>query len=176
MLIMNKRGQISVEYIMIIAVSLMILLPGIFFLRGYVFESNDNLLYSRIDEISNTVLGRATKMHFYGPQSKSIVEIDMPPSVDLMYIVSVPTNNEYYLAYTLLTSSGPIEKYVLTEQPIIAGETMECPLSLDCLATCVCFPKRYSSKGLKNMRVKSVQDPVSNLFYIEIKEISSELI
>ena len=114
-------------------------------------------------------------MHFYGPPSKSVVEIEMPPSIDLMYILSKPSNNEYYLAYTVLTSSGPIEKYYLSDEPIEVGETMPCPISLDCPEMCVCFPKRYNSKGLKNMRVKSVQDPVSNLFFIEIKEISSEL-
>jgi hypothetical protein len=173
---MKKRGQISVEYIMIIAFSLMIILPGIYFLRGYIFESNDNLLHLRLDEISNTILGRATKMHFYGPPSKSIVEIDIPSSIELMYIVSVPSNNEYYLAYTVLSSSGRIEKYFLADQPIKNGETVPCPTELDCLATCECFPKRYNSKGIKNIRVKSVQDPTSNLFYIEIKEISSELI
>ena len=177
---MNKRkGQVSVEYIMIIVISLMILIPGTYVFRNFVFESNDDILNQRLTEVSNQILSRSRKIHYFGPPSRSVVEIEMPPSIDNMYIMSVPDNtqkNEYYLAYTLLTTKGPIQKLFLSDIPIRTGENITCLANLYCQANCDCFPMRYYSKGIKNIRARSVYDPLVDQFYIEIKEISNDQI
>lgn len=177
--IMKKgcKSQISMEYIMIIAISLMILLPGVYFFRNFVFESNDQILNSRLNEISAQIVSKARKMHYYGPPSKSVLQIDMPPQVEKMYVLNLA--NEYYLVFNILTTKGPQNIYFLSEQKIIVEVEESCSDldNNDCIThTCKCFPKRYSSKGIKNFRLESTNVGCGGeTFCIKLKEISDEI-
>ena len=164
---MKKRGQFSVEYIMIVAISLLILLPGIYIFRNYAFESNDRLLENRLNEVANSVLLRAKKMHYFGPPSKSVVEVEMPPSISNMFIKNQGT--EYYLGFTVLTSSGEKEFLFDSDIPIKVESPVECKNPCD---ACTCFSENTYSEGIKNIKVESAKDII---FYVKINEASAEV-
>ena len=158
---LSRRSQVSVEFMMIIAISMMILLPGIYLFRNYVFESNDQILTSRLDNIADMILLKAKKMHYYGPPSKSTIQIDMPPQIGNMYILSNPDNldnAEYYLMFTLLSSRGPEQVSYYSDVPLKAKETAPCGEDI-CIDTGCdyyeCMPPRYYSKGLINIQTIS---------------------
>jgi len=168
---MKKRGQISVEYIMIISIAMLILLPGAYLMRNYVFESGDALLTNRLGEISNELLTKGRKMYYYGPPSKSTIIVEMPDQISSMYILSVPSNDEYYLAFKIITSKGEEDIYYDSDIPLTAYETVECNF-VDCpssVAQCDCFPERYYSQGIKNFRVEAIED---SGYFISIAETS----
>ena len=158
---------------MIIAISLVILLPGIYLFRNYAFESNDALLKSRITEISTQLLSKARMMYYYGPPSKSIYQFEMPPQINNMYVVSIPDNNEYYIVFNILASNGPEDLYYESEVPIKAQENVTCNIA--CQGNCECFPERYYSKGLKNYKIEASQNCNLQEFCIEFGEVSPEL-
>ena len=171
---MKKRSQISVEFVMIIAIGLIIILPGIYLFRNYVFESNDALLKSRVTEISTQILSKARVMYYYGPPSKTTYEIEMPPQVNNMYLLSVPDNNEYYLVINILASTGPEDLYYESEIPLKAQENITCNIA--CQGNCDCFPARYFSKGVKNYKIEATQNCNLEEYCIIIGEISPELV
>ena len=161
---MKKRGQFSVEYIMIITISLLILLPGIYIFRNYAFESNDRLMESRLVEVSNSILLRAKKMHYFGPPSKSIVEVEMPSGISSMYVYNEGT--EYFLGFLVLTSSGEKEYLFDSDIPIRVDSPVACK---NPCSSCSCFPENAYGEGLKNIKVESAKDTI---FYVRIKEDS----
>lgn len=171
---MNKRGQISVEYIMIISIAMLILLPGAYLMRNYVFESSDALLTNRLGEISNELLAKSRKMYYYGPPSKSTIIVEMPDQISSMYILSVPDNDEYYLAFNIITSRGEDEIYYDSEVALNASEVVNCNFACQEGAQCDCFPERYYSEGIKNFRVEAIED--NGKYYVSIAEISPEMI
>jgi hypothetical protein len=164
---MKKRGQFSVEYIMIVAISLLILLPGIYIFRNYAFESNDRMLENRLNEVANSILLRSKKMHYFGPPSKSIVEVEMPPGIGSMFIKN--QGNEYYLGFIVLTSSGEKELLYDSNIPIKIASPVACSFTCD---ICTCFPENTYGEGLKNIKVESAKDTI---FHVRINEASAEV-
>ena len=172
---MKKRGQVSVEFMVIIAISMMILLPSVYMFRNYVMQSSDQILKSRLNELSDMVLLKAKKMHYYGPPSKSTIELDMPPQIDNMYITAVPDNNEYYLGFTILTSHGTEEVTFYSDIPIRALETKPCDFC-NSYSFCECMIERYYSKGPKNIQVTSTVDcNYGEDFCVSIGDFSPDL-
>jgi hypothetical protein len=173
---MGKRGQFSVEYMMIVAISLMILLPGAYIFRNYAFESNDRLIESRLTEVANSILLRAKKMHYFGPPSKSVVEVEMPPGIGAMYIYK--KGSEHLLGFIVLTSAGEKEFLFESDFPLRVGDSAPCGIAVQtcdgCLCrsdptSCRCFSENTFGEGLKNIKVESGKDTE---FYVMVNESS----
>ncbi|MEK6916568.1 MAG: hypothetical protein AABW92_02390 [Nanoarchaeota archaeon] len=170
---MKKRGQIAVEYIMIVAISLFIILPGIYLFRNFAFASNDNVLQSRLSEAADSILSIGKEMYYYGPPSKSVKSLDMPSQISNMYILSTSDGKEYYLAFNFFTSSGSDTVLFESDYPIKPVETVTCNFA--CQGICECFPERYFTPGPKNFAVEASKTCVGSSFCVLIKEISPEL-
>jgi uncharacterized protein (UPF0333 family) len=169
---MEKRGQISVEYMMIIVIAMMIIIPSVFLFRDYIFESNDKIMQARLSEVAGQIMTKAQKMHYYGPPSKSTVQVDMPPQVVNMYIMNV--SSDYYLMFTVLTNNGQIEMDFMSEIPLIPGEEPASCTVPGCQGTCRCFTERYFTSGLKNIQTESSSScPAGVPFCVIIKENST---
>ena len=174
---MKKRckAQISVEYILIITLALMILLPGVYLFRNYALESNDRIIQSRLAEISNQVFVKAREMYYYGPPSKSVVTVELPSQINSFYILSIPSNNEYYLVFDVLTTDGENEFTYESEVPLEAN-LPDCTPSENCnQGFCKCFPERFYSEGIKNFEVQASENCVSAVTCIMIDEISPDI-
>jgi hypothetical protein len=158
-----RNAQVSMEFIMVIALSMMILLPGIYLFRNYAFESSDQITTARLNEVSNIILMKAKKMYYYGPPSKSTIELDMPPQLGSMYVIANPDNTEeteYYLGFSLLTSRGTEEITYYSDVPLkIAGLniTGNCDVCLD-YDYCSCGNMTYYDEGRKNIQVTASDD------------------
>ncbi|MCM2325563.1 MAG: class III signal peptide-containing protein [Candidatus Woesearchaeota archaeon] len=159
---MGKRGQISVEYMMIIAVSLMIIIPASLLFRSFVFESSDKLMKNRINEVSSLILLKANKVHYYGPPSKMLFSVDMPPGIGNMYILN--KSNEHYLAFKFLGANGEEELLIESDVPLLPETIIEC--NFECLdgAECRCFSEHMFSRGTKNFQVRSFKN--NNEFFV----------
>ena len=171
---MNKRGQVAVEYIMIVAISLFIILPGIYFFRNFAFESNDRVLQSRVADISGQLLSLGKEMYYYGPPSKSVKILEMPDQVNRMYVLTSADNTEYYLVFEILTTSGPESVLFEADYPI---EPLETAAACDvaCQGICDCFPERYYSRGPKNFAVEASSSCDTADLCVLIGEVSPEL-
>jgi hypothetical protein len=157
---MKKRAQIAMEFILIIVISLSIIMGGIYLFRDYAFQSNDRIIQKKITENAIDLLSKARKMFYYGPPSKSVVDVDMPNQINAMYTLSVPGTEEYYLVFNVATSDGAKDIYFRSDVPLKANETTDCALNLiDCSPNkCDCFPERYFSQGIKHFKVEATDN------------------
>ena len=149
------------EFIMIVAISMMILLPGIYLFRNYVFESSDSILSARLSEVADVILLKAKKMYYYGPPSKSTIEVDMPPQLGSMYVIANPNNleeTEYYLGFTKLTSRGPEEITYYSNVPLKIAGTVDCGDVCDDCTYYQCANITYYDEGRKNIQVTASED------------------
>ncbi len=171
---MKKRSQVSVEFIMIFALAMMILIPAAYFFRNFVLESSDRILISRVDEIANSILTKADKIYAYGPPSKTTLEINMPSQISRMYIKYIE-GEEYYLVFTILASNGEQDLLYESAVPIIAGQDIGCAADLctETGVTCECMPPNYYRQGLKFIGILAEEDAGSS--YISIKEVSGDV-
>ncbi len=154
---MKKRGkaQIAMEYILILALALMIILPAVYLFRNYAYESNENLVQSRLYEIGNLIVGKARKLYYYGPPSKTTINFEMPPQVDNMFIIVYKNpddqaKNEYYLGFKI---AGKKEILIDSLAAINLTQGVQCEnLEEDCSSpniNCYCFSDKFYTKGKK---------------------------
>ncbi|MGV8086576.1 MAG: hypothetical protein ACP5N1_03010 [Candidatus Woesearchaeota archaeon] len=94
----KSKAQISVEYMIIIAVSFTILLSGGYFFYGYSKNSNDMAIRAQINKIGETIITNAESI--YGLSEGSLVTIDLryPKNIRDIYILD---NNEIVIRYEL---------------------------------------------------------------------------
>jgi hypothetical protein len=164
---MEKRGQIAIEYILMLTLALMIILPAVYLFRNYAYESNENLVEGRMYEIGNTVITSARKLYYYGPPSKTAINLEMPPQVDSMFILVYngikPEENEYYLGYQI---AGKKEILIDSQVPLNVSPNTDISLyqcknlEQDCNPPkmCYCFPDKFYSKGKKIYTLEAIDN------------------
>jgi len=152
---MKKRGQVAMEYLLMLSVALMLILPGLYLFRNYVFESNDQIIGRRLSEVSSLVLTKARKMYYYGPPSKSVIPVEMPSQLENMYILAIPDNEEYYLVYSYAGSKGQTRLEYVSDVPLDSGYPVCSPEPNCDRGYCKCFPEKFFSEGMKNLKVQA---------------------
>lgn len=93
------RGQAAVEYIFVVAIALMIIVPGTMLFYQYTSSTQDTLLTSQIFKSGNTVITTAKLMHTVGDNSWKTVEFSLPAGFDDMIIYSDDERSELALKY-----------------------------------------------------------------------------
>lgn len=185
----KRRSQIAMEYLMITGFALLIAVPAFYFFREYTQSSNEKIVSNRLNQIANDILVAAAEMHYYGAPSKTVLTVEMPPSIKNMGVIT--DNNEWQLVFTVYTSTGgTTQLYYNSDVPITPTDASplpttgcnadlhaQCGISLDCY----CFPEKDFSEGIKNIKMEahvgtvalSCIGGVSNCVIID--EVSDEL-
>jgi|SRR3989339_1455246 len=82
------RAQASMEYIMIVAVITIIVIPTIWVFYSYSQSSTQQLSYGQVERIGNDIVNNAEKIYYQGPPSKITLEETMPGKVENITIIS----------------------------------------------------------------------------------------
>jgi len=123
---MKKRCQIAMEYIVMVGVVFLILIPGMYLFRNYAASTNDQIMDQRINHVAAEILNSAREMYYFGPPSKRVVEVDMPDGIVNMGVyysdngASDPSNDEYLLIIAYNTDSGEVVRDFVSDVPILA--------------------------------------------------------
>lgn len=72
---------------MIIALTLGIIIPTTYLFFRYSTESNTKILDSQINQIGRSMIDTAESVYFSGESSKIVLELNMPESVNGVYII-----------------------------------------------------------------------------------------
>lgn len=113
------KAQSAIEYLMIIALTLGIIVPTTYLFFRYSSESNIQIVDAQITEIGRTITDTAESVYFSGEGSKIALEINMPKSVTDVEILS---NKE--LVFTLaseISPTGETEAVFFSSVPIAEG-------------------------------------------------------
>jgi len=114
---MLKRSQSALEYLLIIALAMGIIVPTTYLLFRYTSESNVQIIDSQINQIGRNIMDTAESVYFSGEDSKIVLEINMPENVDDVYILA---NRE--LVFKIITELGETESVFFSDTDIPIAE------------------------------------------------------
>ena len=85
---MSSKAQVSFEYIMVVGIAMLIIVPGALLFQQYSLKSNDELTRSRIELVGNEIVDSAEKVYYIGENSWETLKLEIPNSVKSMYVLN----------------------------------------------------------------------------------------
>ena len=148
---LNKmpKSQSALEYLLVIALVLGIIVPTTYLLFRYSSESNAEIVDSRIIKIGRSIIDTAETVYFSGEGAKIVVELTMPEGVDDVHILS---NRE--LVFSITTEIGETESVFFSSVniPITANDGT----SAECINNGNCDLSSIAGVGLKKIKIESL--------------------
>ena len=140
---MMPKAQTSLEYLMIIALTLGIMVPTTYLFFRYGSESNVKVIDSQINQIGRAIIDTAETVYFSGESSKVILQLNMPENVQDIYIIY-----ERELVFNLTTTIGESEAVFFSSVNITSS---------DCLNE-ICSLREIAGVGAKKIKIESVNN------------------
>jgi hypothetical protein len=91
-----KLGQGAFEYILVIGIAMLLIVPGVVLFYNYSLKSNDEVMRSQINMIGNDIMDAVEKVYYIGEYSWQSLKIDIPNKVTNIYILD---NSELVVEY-----------------------------------------------------------------------------
>jgi hypothetical protein len=111
------KGQVSIEYLIIIGVALGVLIPGILFFYAYSQSGTSATTNSRINDIGLQIVTTVKSTYAVGTGAWQTVEFIMPDTVTRVYV------NQTELIFVYDTESGPSEAVFFSPINMTASNT-----------------------------------------------------
>ena len=137
---MNAKSQSALEYLMIIALTLGIMVPTAYIFFQYSTESNTKILDSQINQIGRSIIDTAETVYFSGQNSKIVLQLNMPESVNDINII-----NNRELVFNVATDIGEGEAVFFSSINITSS---------DCQGS-ICSLAEIAGSGLKKIKFQS---------------------
>lgn len=181
--VLNRKAQLSLEYIIIFAFIMMIIIPTAYLLRNYIGVASDTITMSQIERVSRVLIDNAREMYYASSPAKVVITIDMPDQIEAMWIMdrkhNLSATQEYVLAYRITTFSGSEIRFHDSDIPIqcwndaatpcgqyeenvdeINKLNPQCRVSIPDSNTghiygCYTFPERDISSGVKRFKLEA---------------------
>tara|TARA_Y100000310_G_C20443452_1_gene697209 strand:- start:39 stop:482 length:444 start_codon:yes stop_codon:yes gene_type:complete len=109
----TTKTQSALEYLMIIALALGIIVPTTYLLFRYTSESNVQIIDSQISQIGRNIIDTAETVYFSGEDAKIVLELNMPENVDDIYIL-----DSRELVFKMTTEIGESEVVFFSSIPV----------------------------------------------------------
>ncbi|MFH0875904.1 MAG: hypothetical protein V1859_08250 [archaeon] len=188
---MKKRcGQIAMEYIVMVGIVFLILIPAMYLLRNYVSSSKDQIIGQKLNVAAHEILSAAKEVYYYGVPSKKVIEIEMPAGIENMGVFfSSSPYADYELIFAYNSEEGIAKSLFQSDVPILAfdGPDINDPAN-SCYVTnsrtiqysstdptcnsnnmapecgvpndCICNPQKDFSPGKKYFKVEAVKHSI----------------
>ena len=141
-----KNAQSSVELLMVISITFMILLPASIAFFDYAQDSTSMVVASQINLLGNNLISRSEEMFALGPQSWTTIEISVPNEV---ISASIANQTEIFMNYrTPVGTSQAV--FFSTRFPITNGVD-------SCMDVCTL----NLTPGINRLRIQSTGQNVS---------------
>src|SRR3989338_1098377 len=101
---MASKSQSALEYLLIIAVALGLIIPTTYLFFKFTVKSNDDIIDSQIIRIGNSIIDTSETVFFSGESAKIVLEFNMP---DKVLEVKILRSRE--LVFKVLSESGERE-------------------------------------------------------------------
>jgi len=98
-----KKGQVAMEYVIIISFILVVTVPLLFISYTHSQDINELIASNQVDKISKKIIDSAESVYYLGSPSKTTIKVYMPKNIESITI----NNNE--LVFTMHTSQGSDE-------------------------------------------------------------------
>jgi hypothetical protein len=111
-----KKGQLSIEYLMILGLSMIVILGAVYIFYAYVQDASSDVVNSRINEIGTRILQQSESIHGIGKGTWIVIDINIPDELVESYIMN---NSE--LVFVTSNTNG-VSQSVFFSNINISGE------------------------------------------------------
>lgn len=114
-----RRAQISFEYLVIVGIAIMVIVPTLLFFLTFTGTSEDSVSHSRVNEIGLEMMETAQNVYALGKHSWLTLDVNVPDSVNGFYISDI---GELIIQYD--TKHGPTDAvFYLTNHLVLLNKT-----------------------------------------------------
>lgn len=147
------KAQSALEYLMIVAIVFMIIIPTVYLFYSYSKESTEQITYPQINEIGINIMNNAESVYYSGEHSKIVIDVSMPDRITDVYILY---NRE--LVFNISTELGTNEMVFFSNVDIISNPDSCTPSGCSsCCSICdKCDLSDILSSGIKKIKIESV--------------------
>ena len=139
----SPSGQSSLEYLLVVAITFIIILPATYLFYGYSKESSYEITDAQITKIGRTIVDSAESIFYSGQDSKTVLELNIPDNVDSAQII-----DGREIVFTVTTSFGVSEIVFFSSVNLTTAGS-------GCNAN-VCNISGLSSSGLKKVKIEAI--------------------
>jgi hypothetical protein len=109
-----KKGQLSVEHLVIVGLSLMVIIPGAFLLLKFAESTNDQVYSEQIRAIGSTIVFNGRDVYLKGSGNLVSVTLIMP---DVVSNISISNGDELIVNYRTL--QGTSQAVFFLDYPVV---------------------------------------------------------
>ena len=137
------KGQSSLEYLLIIDLTLGIIVPTTYIFYNYSVESSQEISDAHVMKIGTSVIDAAESMFYSGLGSRTTLELNIPQNAKSVQIVDGKE-----LIFNITSNIGVSEILFFSKVNITT-------LNSNCVIN-VCSIPELGSPGIKNVKIESV--------------------
>ena len=141
----SRSGQSSLEYLLIVALTFVIILPTTYLFYNYSKESSQEIADAQITKLGRSVIDAAESIFYSGKGSKTVLELIIPDNAKSALII-----DGRELVINMTTSFG-VSEVVFFSSVNITGASPDCSAN-------VCTLPAFSSSGLKKVKIEAISE------------------
>lgn len=142
------KGQSSLEYLLVVAITLAIIVPTTYLFYNYSRESSQELADAQITKLGRSIVDAAETIFYTGEGSKTVLELNVPDNIDSAVII-----DGRELVFNITTSFG-ISEIVFFSSVNITSIASSCSAN-------ICAISGLASSGLKKVKIEAGKGSVS---------------
>lgn len=104
---MRKKAQISMEYLIIVGISSLIILPMLILFFTQMSDITESMTVSQVNKISDEIVNSVNEVYYLGDPAKKRLSFYLPNYVENIYFI----DTKVIFIITLKSSSFSIIKY-----------------------------------------------------------------
>ncbi len=125
---MRKKSQVSMEYMMIVGFSLLLIIPALLLFNEEKRDIKDSVTISQSDEIIRKLIDTSEKVHYLGEPSKITIKVFMPSNIksisitnkSILFMLDIDNKDFPVYGYSTINisgnlSTGPGIRYISIE-------------------------------------------------------------
>ncbi|MBS3150717.1 hypothetical protein J4425_02855 [Candidatus Woesearchaeota archaeon] len=97
---MDMKAQSAMEYVAIVGIVMIIMVPAAYLYVRYSGDSSDSVVNAKIDSIGNEIISSAEQVYSYGEESQKTIELSFPNGIEKVEFI----NNE--IIFHTINSKG----------------------------------------------------------------------
>ncbi len=104
-----KKSQVSMEYILITAFSLLIVMPMVILFFQYSQAYNEDVNINQANKVMDEILNAAETVHYLGEPSQKTISVYFPKNIETIVL------SDGYFAFTINPGERPFTMYRTAE-------------------------------------------------------------
>ncbi|MCF7866098.1 PKD domain-containing protein [Candidatus Woesearchaeota archaeon] len=115
----QKKGQSSIEFLLVIGLITLLLIPAIYYFMTSMYGTNSEIIASQLNKLGTEVLSSSREMYILGEESWSTIEVNIPEEV-----TNVRLEGGKALVFTYSTQAGTSQSVAFADgYEFVAGPT-----------------------------------------------------